>query len=283
MTTRPDGAPEPMATPDPTGASTEDPESYPGAPVGDPLPRTLRESLTGLDSYALLFVLLIVDYMMLILVDSPRWQGLATAVPVSLTVVLALHTSAAGRRALAIAWVAVGACFVVGLGQLVSPHPNVRGTMYVVLTVLLVMAPLAIVRRVLQHERVEVSTLLGGLDVYIIIGLTFSTLFIALAYLHPHPPFLAQLPRRPHDPVDYVYLSFVTLTTVGFGDLTPKASLARSVVVLEALIGQIFLVTMVARLVSMYSASTTIRFGALSRRQRREARDAARNPGRGSR
>ena len=50
-----------------------------------------------------------------------------------------------------------------------------------------------------------------------------------------------------------MYLSYVTLTTVGFGDLTPYTNLARSVVVLEALIGQIFLVTLVARLVALYS------------------------------
>ena len=80
-------------------------------------------------------------------------------------------------------------------------------------------------------------------------------LFIGIAYIAHRvgaEPFLAQPPPTVHQASDYVYLSFVTLTTVGFGDITPLSNLARSVVVLEALIGQIFLVTLVARLVSLY-------------------------------
>jgi hypothetical protein len=52
--------------------------------------------------------------------------------------------------------------------------------------------------------------------------------------------------------IDFLYFSFIVLTTLGFGDLTPAPNMARVVVTFEALIGQIFLVTLVARLMSLY-------------------------------
>src|SRR5438552_2133571 len=55
--------------------------------------------------------------------------------------------------------------------------------------------------------------------------------------------------------LDFLYFSFVTITTVGYGDLTAGTSTGRVLVTFEALIGQIFLVTLVARLVSMYGVS----------------------------
>jgi voltage-gated potassium channel Kch len=59
------------------------------------------------------------------------------------------------------------------------------------------------------------------------------------------------------EPSSLYYFSFVTLTTVGFGDVVPAAGTARTLVVVEALIGQIVLVTLVARLVSMQTRAVS--------------------------
>jgi voltage-gated potassium channel Kch len=53
-------------------------------------------------------------------------------------------------------------------------------------------------------------------------------------------------------PGDYTYFSFVTLTTVGYGDITAASDIAKRLVVVEAFIGQVFLITLVARLVSLW-------------------------------
>jgi hypothetical protein len=86
-------------------------------------------------------------------------------------------------------------------------------------------------------------------------------------------PFLA---RGPTDqPATYVCLSYITLATVGYGDYTPAGNLPRALCSLEAVIGQIFLVTTVARLVSLYGARTSTtpvqgeKGGGWSRRGRR--------------
>ena len=62
-----------------------------------------------------------------------------------------------------------------------------------------------------------------------------------------------------HGPADFAYFSYITMATVGYGDLTPATGLPRTNAVLEALIGQIFLVVLVARLVGMYTP--TFRWG----------------------
>jgi hypothetical protein len=56
----------------------------------------------------------------------------------------------------------------------------------------------------------------------------------------------------PHQESEYLYFSFVTLTTLGFGDLSPAVGLPQALVALEALLGQVFLVTLVARLVTLW-------------------------------
>jgi hypothetical protein len=63
-------------------------------------------------------------------------------------------------------------------------------------------------------------------------------------------PFFAQ--SGPHQQSEYVYFSFVTLTTLGFGDLSPSVGLPQALTAVEALLGQVFLVTLVARLVTLW-------------------------------
>ena len=77
----------------------------------------------------------------------------------------------------------------------------------------------------------------------------FAFLFLAVAELGSGP-FFAQ--AGVHQQSEYLYFSFVTLTTLGFGDLSPAVGLPQALVALEALLGQVFLVTLVARLVTLW-------------------------------
>jgi Ion channel len=218
--------------------------------------KSLRDAVWGRESYGLLLVLLLIDYVILTLVNSPRWGGLARTVPIAVTVLFSMHTSAAHRRVVRLAQVAVVISLVFGILQAITNDLNIGSVAFFLVGVLLIFSPVAILRRILPKETVDIESLFGAVDVYIIIGLIYSVLFIGMAhfaYANHKTPFLAQPPPTPHAASDYVYLSFVTLTTVGFGDLTPLSDIARSVVVLEALMGQIFLVTLVARLVALYS------------------------------
>jgi uncharacterized membrane protein len=215
--------------------------------------RTLRDIFTGQDSYILLFVLLIVNYLSLSLVDSVRWGGIIHIIPMAATVLLGLNTSGAKKRTIKIAAVILGLATVSALVQVFDQSHKAGGVAFFGLALLLVVTPLNILGRVLRHRYVNIETMFGAVDVYIMIGLLFATLFLGIATVSAHHgggPFFAQ--SGPHPSSDYVYFSFIVLTTVGFGDLSPYTELARSVVVLEALMGQIFLVTLVARLVTLF-------------------------------
>lgn len=108
---------------------------------------------------------------------------------------------------------------------------------------------LAVVRRVLTHEQVELSTILGAIAAYFLIGLVFAWVYLAVGGFADGPIF------QPAEAGFPAYYSFVVLTTLGFGDITPVNELVQRLTAVEAIAGQIFLATLVARLVSMYKPS----------------------------
>ena len=117
---------------------------------------------------------------------------------------------------------------------------------------LVLIAPVVILNRILRHETVGLETILGAICVYVLIAIAFAGIYAGVNDAEPSGFFAQQV--TPTN-VDFLYFSFVTITTVGYGDLTAGTSTGRVLVTFEALIGQIFLVTLVARLVSMYGVS----------------------------
>lgn len=118
---------------------------------------------------------------------------------------------------------------------------------------------IAILSHVVRTERVTHDTILGGICVYLLIGLFFHSVFGLVEVFHPGSfqtgeVAVSALPGADRAHGRYpalVYYSFVTLTTVGFGDITPTWSLAQSLSTAEAVIGQLYLAILVASLVGM--------------------------------
>jgi Ion channel len=108
-----------------------------------------------------------------------------------------------------------------------------------------------IVRRVLARPAVTIQSIYGALSAYIIIGLMFAAVYAAIESLGG-PPFFAD--RQPATTQTFQYFSFTTLTTLGYGDFTAVGDGGRAIAVMEALTGQVFLATLVARLVAAYRA-----------------------------
>ena len=114
---------------------------------------------------------------------------------------------------------------------------------------LLLMAAIMVVRRVLLKRTVTIQSIYGALSAYIILGLMFASGFAAVDHLTT-TDFFAN--NEPANTQTFQYFSFTTLTTLGYGDFTAGESGGRSIAVMEALTGQIFLATLVARLVAAY-------------------------------
>lgn len=91
-------------------------------------------------------------------------------------------------------------------------------------------------------------TVLGAVCIYVLVGLSFAFVFEAIGAFGSQPFFA---PQEAATKSDYVYFSFTTMATVGYGDLTAHGGLGRALAVTERLLGQIYLVTAVALVSSL--------------------------------
>jgi hypothetical protein len=122
------------------------------------------------------------------------------------------------------------------------------------ISVLLIGAAGAVIAyTILQRHVVDVSSVLGVLCIYLLFALFFASLHQVLAAYIPH---YLNGTGDPATPADLLYFSVITLATVGFGDITPVSEVARAVTVLEALVGQLYLVSVVAGVVAGWRGST---------------------------
>ena len=115
----------------------------------------------------------------------------------------------------------------------------------------LLMTAVVVVRRVLAKPTVTIQSIYGALSAYLLIGLMFAACYAAIQHLGRTDFFVN---HEPANAQTLQYFSFTTLTTLGYGDFTAAGSGGRSIAVMEALTGQVFLATLVARLVSAYRA-----------------------------
>jgi hypothetical protein len=130
-----------------------------------------------------------------------------------------------------------------------SDSPVARGAASVWTGILLLATVVIIVDGVLKLDTVTVQSIYAALSAYMLIGLMFAAFYGAIDGLGGADFFVNGEPANMRT---YQYFSFTTLTTLGYGDFTAGGSFGRAVAVLEALTGQVFLATLVARLVSAY-------------------------------
>jgi hypothetical protein len=209
-----------------------------------------KDAIRFLDSYASLLVLLLANFFLLELVDDRRWGALGSTLLSAAALVVAISDPESGHRIRRGHWLLVAACVALAPVVLIFDSASVIGLTYLLPVALLVTATLPItISRVLHHRRVTSETILGALCAYVLIGLLFAFLYLAVNDFRSEP-FFAQ--PGPHTQGEFLYYSFVVLTTLGFGDLSPSVGLPQALTVIEALLGSIFLVTLVARLVTLW-------------------------------
>jgi hypothetical protein len=90
----------------------------------------------------------------------------------------------------------------------------------------------------------------GAIAAYLLLGLTWASAYALVGSILPGA-FAGAVPSGPNAPSGWIYFSFVTLTTMGYGDITPLHAIPRSLSILEALTGQLYPAILLARLVSL--------------------------------
>jgi hypothetical protein len=147
--------------------------------------------------------------------------------------------------AAAILGIAGSAAALFGTGQVGNSSAEIVALLYVVLT------PPAIVTGLLKQfreaEAVTMQTMFGVLCLYLLIGLMFGVAFGTIDQLSS-TPFFTTSGESGRD--DFLYFSYSTLSTVGYGDLVAATNLGRALAISEALLGQLYLVTVVAVIIS---------------------------------
>ncbi len=178
------------------------------------------------------------------------WVGRVAAVAIAaLTAIIALTSSDVrlGRVRLA-AWAGVAAVIATALARAVSSDA-LLGAAFVVDSLLLAVAAVTILGRVIRSATVDFRTILGAISVFTLLGLLFGFLFLALGRLASGDVFAGVSNAQARD---YLFFSYTTLTTTGYGNLVPVGDIGQILAVFEMLTGQIFLVTLVAGLVSLW-------------------------------
>lgn len=112
---------------------------------------------------------------------------------------------------------------------------------------------IATLSHVLRPGVVDDERIFAALDVYLLAALIFGVLYYALERLHPGS--FDSTEGIPFNEFRAIYFSFVTIATLGYGDVVPKSEVACTLAVVEAVSGQMYLAVMLARLVSLYGKS----------------------------
>jgi hypothetical protein len=210
---------------------------------------SLRRRFWALDSYGLLLLMIMVS----LVVASIPSDGRESLMAVSRTAVLAgtfvfaLHTSDAKRwmyyASFVLIVIAVSASVIVDAGTKTGAAGDAFASLALVLGGLFVVG-----RRFAAHPVVTGQSVLAALCVYLLFGLAYATIYGVVGALDPVGLFGPVNGAQTN--VVRIYYSFITLCTVGYGDFVPYGNLARMIAVTEALVGQVYLVTIVALLVS---------------------------------
>jgi hypothetical protein len=215
--------------------------------------RTAWVELTGPDGYLPILLLLFAAVAAGLLVGDSPVGGAATGLLGGGALLVTVYRSTRRPQVRRITLVLVAG--VMGLALVrssLSPTGSAEAGWISLVAYLVVVAaalPLVLVRA-LRHRRVTMNTVCATISAYLLIGMFFSGVY----RLHERlaPPFFTQTTGPTSG--EFTYFSFMTLTTVGFGDFTPGSDPARAWVALEATTGQVFVITALAQVVSLLGA-----------------------------
>jgi Ion channel len=219
-----------------------------------------RRDRTGrlrIGSMALLLCLLMLDVFVVPFALAPDSFLVRTARDVLLSLILLSGIAAVSdhRRQYLTVAVAAGVAIMIRFTAWLVPLDTISGLLDVTALLSLAILGTVVGIKVFGTGRATFDRILGAVALYILIGVVWAEAYqlvnshMTLAYAG-----ISHESAR-GDRATWLYFSFVTLTTVGYGDITPVAHIARSLAILEALIGQLYPAIVLARLVSLHVAA----------------------------
>jgi hypothetical protein len=204
------------------------------------------------ERYGLLLLAIIASFGFQGIASPGDWQQVVITALLATTLVLALWAAQSRTWIMRLA-ITVGAALVVfSIVEAATGHTGGAGTRLANMLLVLFAPPaivVGVVRALRTRQKVTIEAVFGVLCLYILLGMFFAFLYGSIDRLG-HQFFAQDVDATVST---CLYYSFTTLTTVGYGDLTSVTNLGHTLSVSEALFGQIYLVTVVAVLVSNLS------------------------------
>ena len=209
------------------------------------------------DSFGVVLLLIALDYLAVAVLSVYLWGAAIAVLLLDATLLFALRTSHSRRiwQLLAALLLIVSLLYVVIAALIPGTRPT-DPTVPLIVGILLVVTPVSISRRIARSRVVTVETILGAISVYLLIGFSFASIYALIGVFTPGGFFQNYPAARV---TDYLFFSYTTLTTVGYGNLVPAGNLGQTFAMIEALLGQIYLVIVVARLVSLWGSERPAR------------------------
>jgi hypothetical protein len=214
--------------------------------LAEPGRMSLRQRIAAPDRYGVLLILTLSTVIASAALADSRWQRAVAIALIGVTLLYALRTSRAPTSVVRAASLTVPVLVVGTFAVSFRDENAVRVVLSAVMTVLVFAVLVAVLRRLATHLVISWNTILGAVCVYLLLGMVFSAIFAFAGYLQDGALFVQQ---QGFNSPDTLYFSFITLTTVGYGDLTMRTEVTRMLAASEALLGQLYLITTVGLVV----------------------------------
>ncbi len=190
-------------------------------------------------------------------VVTERFPGVAGLL-LTVTLLIAALSLSASRRMYRTAWALIATNIVLDVVGRFHPHLGIHIAEAAVLSAFFVLATLFAFQRVLDGEYVDLNRIAGAISIYILLGLIWTSFYFFLFLIDPQAfnglPNLSSPDWKLMNSayMDLLYYSYVTLSTVGYGDITPVSRAAQALSYLEAICGVMYVAVLVAALVGSY-------------------------------
>jgi hypothetical protein len=208
------------------------------------------KSLASPDSYGSVLVLLVGTYILTVSLESSWARSIILLLQVT-TVVLVLRVSRAHRVVRKVASAAFVLAVAAAIANLFGSQSDPLGALvFAIAALLYLIAPMSILRALVMSGEVDRETVFGAIDVYLLIGFFFAFVYRALGYAQGSAFFGA---AGEGTITQDMFFSFTTLTTTGYGNLVPAGNPGQTFAVMEMLLGQLFLVTAVAKVINVWT------------------------------
>jgi len=199
----------------------------------------------------LLFALLVAP------IVTERFPGIA-GLMLTGTLLIATVSLSASKRIFRIAWGLVAAKIALDVVGYTTPIAGVFIAEAVVLSSFFIIATVFALGRVLEDKYVDMNRIAGAISVYMLIGLIWASLYFALSLIEPKAfegvaeltDYNLSLTNTAY--LDLLYFSYVTLSTLGYGDVTPVSRAAQSLAYLEAICGVMYVAVLISAMIGSY-------------------------------